>query len=67
MGKIFLEHMGGERPYSCIKCYANLTNHGQLISTRFTGANGRAFLFNKVVNIKYGYGIITLCNVLNEF
>ena len=25
-----------------------LTNRGELISTRFTGATGRAFLFNKV-------------------
>ncbi|BET01537.1 unnamed protein product [Nesidiocoris tenuis] len=52
MGRIFLEHLGGARLFSCASCDANLTNRGELISTRFTGATGRAFLFNKVVNIK---------------
>ena len=32
---------------------------GELISTRFTGATGRAYLFSKVVNLNYRY----LCNV----
>lgn len=30
-----------------------LTNRNELISTRFTGATGRAFLFNRVVNLSY--------------
>ncbi|XP_046855025.1 protein yippee-like 5 [Xenia sp. Carnegie-2017] len=51
MGKVFLEHPGGARIYSCEKCGTALTNKSQLISMRFTGATGRAFLFNKVVNI----------------
>lgn len=53
MGRIFLEHMGGTKIYSCAHCYTNLTNRKELISTRFTGATGRAFLFNKVVNLTY--------------
>lgn len=53
MGKIFLEHMGGSRLFSCARCDTNLTNRSELISTRFTGATGRAFLFNKVVNLTY--------------
>ncbi|XP_014610626.1 PREDICTED: protein yippee-like 5 isoform X1 [Polistes canadensis] len=53
MGVIFLEHIGGTRLFSCASCDTNLTNRGQLISTRFTGATGRAFLFNKVVNLNY--------------
>lgn len=53
MGRIFLEHMGGTRLFSCAKCDTNLTNRSELISTRFTGATGRAFLFNKVVNLTY--------------
>ncbi|XP_058804994.1 protein yippee-like 5 isoform X2 [Phymastichus coffea] len=53
MGVIFLEHIGGTRLFSCASCDTNLTNRDQLISTRFTGATGRAFLFNKVVNLKY--------------
>lgn len=53
MGKIFLEHIGGQQLYCCAACDANLTNRDELISTRFTGATGRAFLFNKVVNLIY--------------
>jgi len=53
MGRIFLDHMGGSRLFSCVSCDANLTNRSELISTRFTGATGRAFLFNKVVNLSF--------------
>ncbi|GIY20583.1 protein yippee-like 5 [Caerostris darwini] len=53
MGKIFLEHIGGSRMFSCAGCDTILTNRNELISTRFTGATGRAFLFNKVVNLIY--------------
>jgi len=53
MGRIFIEHIGGTRLFSCASCDTVLTNRGELISTRFTGATGRAFLFNKVVNLNY--------------
>ena len=77
MGRIFIQHMGGTRLFSCASCETVLTNRDELISTRwdiqrtanpwntdlisnhhnihsrFTGATGRAFLFNKVVNLKY--------------
>ena len=52
MGRIFLEHLGGLRIFSCAHCETPLTNRDELISTRFTGATGRAFLFNRVVNTK---------------
>ena len=55
MGRVYLENFGGARIFSCLKCETFLTNRGELLSTRFTGATGRAFLFNKVVNLKYGY------------
>nr|CAH7734059.1 unnamed protein product [Callosobruchus chinensis] len=45
--------MGGSRLFSCARCDTNLTNRNELISTRFTGATGRAFLFNRVVNLTY--------------
>ena len=48
MGRVFLEHIGGRRVFTCANCSAPLTNRSELISTRFTGATGRAFLFNKV-------------------
>ncbi|XP_077289129.1 yippee zinc finger protein [Arctopsyche grandis] len=53
MGRIFLDHIGGSRLFLCAACDTNLTNRSELISTRFTGATGRAFLFNKVVNLVY--------------
>lgn len=53
MGRTFLEHMGGGRLFSCARCDTNLTNRTELISTRFTGATGRAFLFNSAVNLTY--------------
>uniref|UniRef100_A0A0K8TQW1 Protein yippee-like n=1 Tax=Tabanus bromius TaxID=304241 RepID=A0A0K8TQW1_TABBR len=53
MGRTFLEHMGGVKLFSCNSCDANLTNRNELISTRFTGATGRAFLFKRVVNLTY--------------
>jgi len=53
MGRIFLEHLGGTKLFLCGNCDASLTNREQLISTRFTGSTGRAFLFKKVVNLQY--------------
>ncbi|CAG5866585.1 unnamed protein product [Menidia menidia] len=50
MGRIFLDHIGGTRLFSCANCDTILTNRSELISTRFTGATGRAFLFNKPIN-----------------
>lgn len=66
MGVIFLEHIGGTRLFSCASCDTNLTNRDQLISTRFTGATGRAFLFNKVVNLKYRYASC-FCNTFSAY
>jgi len=53
MGRVFLKHIGGQRLYVCAGCETPLTNRNQLLSTRFTGATGRAFLFNNVVNLTY--------------
>ena len=55
MGRIFLHHIGGTRLFSCAACDTILTNRNELISTRFTGATGRAFLFNRVVNLNFRY------------
>ncbi|XP_011349464.1 uncharacterized protein LOC105286300 isoform X2 [Ooceraea biroi] len=63
MGVIFLEHIGGARLFSCASCDTNLTNRSQLVSTRFTGATGRAFLFNKVVNLNYRWNINKLTSM----
>jgi len=59
MGRLFLEHMGGDRVFCCNSCSTALTNRTQLISTRFTGGTGRAYLFSKVsVHFQFEY----LCN-----
>ncbi|XP_046717109.1 protein yippee-like 1 isoform X2 [Silurus meridionalis] len=42
------------RTYSCIHCRAHLANHDELISKSFQGSQGRAYLFNSVVNIGCG-------------
>lgn len=56
MGKIFLDHINGSvKLYSCASCETNLTNKSELISTRFTGATGRAYLFKRVVNLTYSH------------
>lgn len=54
MGVVFLEHLGGGGTvFICSGCKSYLTNHAELLSTRFTGATGRAFLFNRVTNLLY--------------
>jgi hypothetical protein len=62
MGRIFLDHIGGSRLFSCASCDTILTNRSELISTRFTGATGRAFLFNRVVNLNYRLDVL-FCKV----
>ena len=56
MGREFLDHLGGGRVFSCAACDTALSNRDELMSTRFHGATGRAFLFNRVVNVIEGYG-----------
>ncbi|EKX45204.1 hypothetical protein GUITHDRAFT_71603 [Guillardia theta CCMP2712] len=54
MGRIHKVYLPGNRIYSCGNCHAHLTNHEALISTSFQGRTGRAYLFDKVVNISFG-------------
>ncbi|CBY16297.1 unnamed protein product [Oikopleura dioica] len=51
MGVTFLHHPNGNHIYSCKECDAPLTNKDEIFSKRFTGSTGRAFLFNRVVNV----------------
>ncbi|KAL3090313.1 hypothetical protein niasHS_006765 [Heterodera schachtii] len=44
----------GARTYSCAHCRANLAHHNELISKSFQGSQGKAYLFNSVVNIVCG-------------
>lgn len=43
-----------ERIYKCISCRADLAYHSELISKSFQGSQGRAYLFNAVVNVGCG-------------
>ncbi|XP_003388903.1 PREDICTED: protein yippee-like 1 [Amphimedon queenslandica] len=42
------------RRYICVHCRAHLANHDELISKSFQGSQGKAYLFNKVVNVDHG-------------
>jgi hypothetical protein len=44
----------GGRTYSCVHCRAHLANHEELISKSFQGSQGKAYLFNSVVNVGCG-------------
>lgn len=57
MGRIFLEHLGGQRVFNCSNCYVPLTNKDEVISDKFTGATGKAILFNRVVNVKFSHAM----------
>lgn len=75
MGKIFLDHIGGNRLFSCAACDVNLTNRSELISTRFTGATGKStiifvflrsfrdFLFFRTCDSLYSYQSIKSSNL----
>lgn len=43
-----------KRTYACVHCRAHLADHDDLISKSFQGSQGRAYLFNKVVNVGTG-------------
>ncbi|VDL88628.1 unnamed protein product [Schistocephalus solidus] len=43
-----------ERTYSCVHCRAHLARHQDLISKSFQGSQGRAYLFENVVNVSSG-------------
>lgn len=51
MGRIFLQNLGGSRIYTCSHCGSYLTCRKHLLSRSFTGATGKAYLFNQCVNV----------------
>jgi len=55
VSKTFREYLPDcHRTYSCVHCRAHLANHDELISKSFQGSQGRAYLFNSVVNVGCG-------------
>lgn len=43
--------------YSCIHCRTHLANHDELVSRNFMGSQGRAYLFNSVINVSCGQAV----------
>lgn len=54
MGRLFLEYLDAHKIYCCKKCLNHLVDKEQLVSKNFHGKTGRAYLFNKVVNVDTG-------------
>lgn len=53
MGRLFLEHMGGDRVVVCIKCDTPLTNRDSFESGNYLGSTGKAVLYAAAVNLRY--------------
>ncbi|KAF5728693.1 protein yippee-like [Tripterygium wilfordii] len=53
MGRLFLVEVEG-RCYRCRFCDSALAHADDILSRSFTCRKGRAFLFNKVVNVMFG-------------
>ncbi|GAA56987.1 protein yippee-like 2 [Clonorchis sinensis] len=49
----YLPTRGNSWTYSCLHCRAHLARHEDLISKSFQGSQGRAYLFNQVMNVEY--------------
>jgi len=53
--KVYLGDKSSNNPvYSCAHCRAHLAKHENLISKSFQGSQGRAYLFDSVVNVASG-------------
>ena len=54
MGKIYLSYLEAKRIYVCKRCKVHLSCKSELISKDFMSGDGRAFLYNKVLNVVCG-------------
>ncbi|XP_004363471.2 hypothetical protein CAOG_03743 [Capsaspora owczarzaki ATCC 30864] len=54
MGQLFFQYLSGRRVYACAACQIHLTRHDDIVSKAFHGTHGRAYLFEKVVNVQTG-------------
>lgn len=50
--QVYLQPTGCLVTYSCIHCRAHLADHSALISKSFQGSQGRAYLFDKVIDFR---------------
>ncbi|TVU48094.1 hypothetical protein EJB05_07717 [Eragrostis curvula] len=54
MGLLFLERLEGEGVFRCRQCRVDAASKDSIISRDFYGRTGRAYLFDRVVNICLG-------------
>jgi len=54
MGRLFKIYLNGSQVYVCSKCNTHLAKPEEIISKSFQGRHGRAYLFDKVVNVSAG-------------
>jgi len=55
MGQLYLEYEDEtDEVYVCKKCNTHLTNPSEIVSKSFHGKTGKAYLFNKVMNVQTG-------------
>lgn len=55
MGVLFKHYLTGSEVYVCTACKTHFTLPNLLISKAFNGANGKAYLFKRVVNVDEGH------------
>jgi len=53
MGRVYVEYVEG-RAYTCRCCGCHLANVDEIVSKHFHSKNGKAYLFNGVVNVSAG-------------
>ncbi|CAL4913041.1 unnamed protein product [Urochloa decumbens] len=54
MGLLFVERLEGDGVFRCRRCRVDAASKDAIISRDFYGHSGRAYLFERVVNISLG-------------
>ena len=56
MGRIFKQYLDevATKIYACASCRAHVADADALVSKSFTGRHGRAYLMDKVINVREG-------------
>uniref|UniRef100_M4BET9 Protein yippee-like n=1 Tax=Hyaloperonospora arabidopsidis (strain Emoy2) TaxID=559515 RepID=M4BET9_HYAAE len=54
MGRVFEEFVDSSCVFRCAECNAHLARHEDIISKKFQGTSGKAYLFDAAVNVCTG-------------
>ena len=54
MGRLHVMFLEGDKIYACARCNTHLSERNEIISKEFMGGHGRAYLFNRIINITQG-------------